>query len=124
MKVGFDYWNVISHYPEEMGQLLDSLWDGMIEVHVISAIGRGRIGTIVNDVHNHWDNFPERFVHEVVFEKSYQSPELKLAKCKELGITHFFDDRKDVCELLIKNGIMAFQVPRKDSLTDVAAERK
>lgn len=123
MKIGFDYWNVISHYPDELWALAEALKEQTHEVHVISAIGKTRIGTIVGDVLNKWPNFAPEFVHEVVFEKSKESPELKLARCKELGIEIFFDDRQDVCDLLNANGILAFKVPRANK-SDIEAEIK
>lgn len=124
MKIGFDYWQVISHYPDKIEFLMNAVkWHGA-EVHVISAIGKGRIGTIVGDVQGHYPYFPAENVHEVVFNKAKESPELKLAKCKELGLDIFFDDRDDVCALLNANGILAMRVTRKDgSKYDLRSER-
>jgi hypothetical protein len=34
---------------------------------------------------------------------------MKLEACLKLGIFMYVDDRKDVCELLSKNGILALQ---------------
>lgn len=134
MKIGFDYWNVLSHYPYLLSKMItriDSMPD--TEIHVISAIGKSRVGTIRGDVfktlaESGYSN-PHKIVsvnniHEVVFEGSKQSPALKLAKCKELGIEIFFDDRQDVCDLLNANGILAFLVPRKEKKTDLGAERR
>jgi len=125
MTVGFDYWQVISHYPTQLAELADALYEAGWTIHVISAIGKGRIGTIATDVHKHWPTFPDDLIHEVIFDNPKQSPELKLAKCKELGIQMFFDDRDDVCRLLNANGIVAMRVTRKDNSTyDLGAERK
>jgi hypothetical protein len=125
MIVGFDYWQVISHYPEQLGLIKDALQGMGQSVHVISAIGKTRVGTIADDVHQHWPDFPSKNIHEVVFDRPYQSPELKLAKCKGLGITMFFDDREDVCSLLNTNGILAFKVMRQDGRnSDIKAEQK
>lgn len=125
MIVGFDYWQVLSHYPEHISELIYALNEHGAEVHIISAIGKQRIGTIAADVHKHMYDFPDSAIHEVVFDKPAQSPELKLAKCKELGITMFFDDRDDVCALLNANGIVAMRVTRKDgSKYDLRSERK
>jgi hypothetical protein len=64
-------------------------------------------------------------VHEVVFGHPRESPVLKLAKCQELGIELFYDDREDVCALLNRHHILAVRVPRRDSSADdVAAERR
>jgi hypothetical protein len=122
--VGFDYWQVISHYPLEMSELCEALAARGNEMHVISAIGSGRVGTIADEVHQHWPDFPESCIHEVLFEDPKQAPELKLAKCQELGIGMFFDDRDDVCRLLNQRGILALRVIRKDgSVHDLTAER-
>lgn len=135
MIIGFDYWQVLSHYPELLTKLIlriDSMPD--TEIHVISAIGKSRIGTIKADVFKTISNAgylnPHRIIkpeniHEVIFDSPKESPELKLAKCKELGIEMFFDDRDDVCALLNANGIMAMRVTRKDGSTyDLRSERK
>jgi hypothetical protein len=135
MIVGFDYWQVISHYPDKIGHLMFILKEAMPddEVHVISAIGKTRVGTIKGEVYKSlndvgwgvpkWCVKPEN-IHEVVFDNPSQSPELKLAKCQELGIEMFFDDRDDVCRLLNQHGIVAMRVTRKDnSKYDLEAER-
>jgi hypothetical protein len=132
MIVGFDYWNVISHNPEKIDFLMRAIelmmmssYDTVYHVHVVSTIGKTRIGTVearVNEVlapYLHEDYYQ---VHEVVFKHAKESPELKLAKCKELGIEMFFDDRKDVVDLLNDNGILAFLVPRSTNLNDLGAE--
>ena len=124
MIIGFDYWQVISHYPDEIGQICDAMHAAGHEVRVISAIGKKRIGTIADEVRKVWPTFPVEWVHEVVFDNPRQSPELKLAMCQELGVTMFFDDRDDVCRLLNANGIVAMRVTRKDSSADdLGAER-
>jgi len=130
MKIGFDYWQVISHFPNEVAEMLLCLKQQDNEIHIISAIGKNRIGTIEADVEksfassNYLVDDTDYTVHEVVFDRPHQSPELKLAKCKELGLQVFFDDRDDVCRLLNKNGIMACRVTRKDNSTyDLQAER-
>ena len=109
MIVGFDYWHVLSHYPEQIGHLIALHAAAGDEVHVVSAIGHGRIGTVEAEVRAVTD-VPT--VHEVVFDHTSESPELKLAKCRELGIEVFYDDREDVCRLLAANGVLAFRVPR------------
>lgn len=138
MIVGFDYWQCISHYPKQIGELAMALkhaprlpGEADHELHVISAIGKTRIGTIEQEVFDKMlkagFESDELFdgVHEVVFDSPKDSPERKLEKCKELGIEMFFDDRDDVCALLNANGILAMRVTRKDgSKYDLRAERK
>lgn len=127
MNVGIDYWQVISHYPDYFTELIMLHANNGNEVHVISAIGKNRIGTIMDEVKKAVGLaafYDITGVHEVVFDTPAQSPELKLAKCQELGITAFYDDRDDVCRLLNKNGILAMRVTRKDNSTyDLGAER-
>ena len=118
--VGFDYWHVLSHYPAQIGHLIAVHAAAGDEVHVISAIGRGRMGTVEGEVRAVTD-VPA--VHEVVFAHPRESPELKLAKCVELGIEVFYDDREDVCRLLAANGILALRVPRGAGGGDEEAER-
>jgi acid phosphatase class B len=115
MIIGFDYWQVLSHYPDEIAHLMqvhDAIGD---RVHVVSAVGRNRAGTVEAEVRAITE-VPE--VHEVVFSHPSQSPQLKLAKCRELGIEVFYDDRDDVCRLLSLNGILAMRVPRRDAAQD------
>lgn len=120
MIVGFDYWNVLSHYPRQIVHLMAIHQAAGDEVHVISAIGHGRIGTVEAEVREVTD---VPVVHEVVFDHTRESPELKLAKCVELGIEIFYDDREDVCRLLAENGILALRVPRGGDRGDESAER-
>ena len=111
MKVGFDYWQVLSHYPEQFKVLVNSLlWAGH-QVYVLSAVGKNRAGTVEDEVTKLGFDIP---VYEVVFDDARQSPDLKLEKCQELGIEMFFDDREDVCRLLAQHGILAVRVMRKD----------
>lgn len=129
MKVGIDYWQVLSHYPEYFCMLIkQTMSSGSNEVHIISAIGKNRVGTIQSDVDKVLlDNGLSAFkpyVHEVVFDRSYKSPEKKLEKCLELGIDVFYDDRGDVCRLLHEHGILTMRVTRIDGRNnDIQAER-
>jgi len=121
MIVGFDYWQVLSHYPEQVNHMMEMHSIIGDTIHIVSAVGHDREGTVNQAVREitKWGT-----VHEVVFDHPRQSPELKLAKCIELGITVFYDDRDDVCRLLNKNGIMALRVTRKDNSTyDLGAEQ-
>ena len=121
MIVGFDYWQVLSHYPEQIRHLMELHAAAGDTVHVVSAIGSGRIGTVEAEVRA-VTAVPT--VHELVFRHPRESPVLKLAKCQELGIEVFYDDRDDVCRLLTGNGILALRVTRHDGSTyDLGAER-
>ena len=121
--VGLDYWQVCSHYPEYFIQLVEMHRRLGIGVCIISAVGKDRAGTVAAAVAKL--GFTNIDVHEVVFEHPRQSPELKLAKCLELGIGAFYDDRDDVCRLLNQHGIIAMRVTRRDNSTyDLGAEQK
>lgn len=120
MIVGFDYWHVLSDYPRQMSHLIDLHAMAGDDVHVISAIGVGRIGTVEGDVRR-ITSIPR--VHEVVFDHVSESPALKLAKCLELRIELFYDDREDVCALLAANGVLALRVPRPGGRSDAEEER-
>ena len=121
MIVGFDYWQVLSHWPEQMRHLIEVHERAGDEVHVVSALGRRRYGTVEREVRR---ISPVPAVHEVVFEHSREAPELKLAKCQELGIELFYDDRDDVCRMLTTHGILGLRVPRRGGeRDDLAAER-
>lgn len=132
MIIGIDYWNTISAFPYQMGHLAARLvagyaddsgnnddWAGVV---VISAVGGKSAGKVADDVISHIPWFPRKNVYEVRFNHPRESPALKLAKCQELGVGMFFDDRQDVVDLLNENGILAFKVPRQTA-SDQGSER-
>lgn len=130
MKIGIDFWGTISHNPDYFRRLAwfymhdktgSSGKEHRNEVHVISSIGPRRAGTVEQEVIAL--NVPFTAVHELVFRHPSQSPVLKVAKCLELGIEYFYDDRQDVTDALNKAGIVCFKVPRLDNKTDIQAER-
>ena len=122
MKIGLDYWNVISHHPAYFAELASAALAAGHEVHVISAIGRRRAGTIASDVAV--CGVPFTAVHECVFRHPRESPALKTAKALELGVTVFYDDRDDVCQAMTETGkILAMRVTRPGRGTDTARER-
>jgi len=125
MKVGFDYWQVVSHYPQYFSQLAMAHRENGSEIVIISAVGKDRVGTVQAEIDKIGTFSNAVKVYEVVFDNPAESPELKLAKCLELGVTVFYDDRDDVCRLLNKHGILAMRVTRKDNSTyDIKAERR
>jgi hypothetical protein len=128
MRIGLDYWNVLSHHPAVFRELAAALLAAGNEVHVISAIGKGRSGTIAAEVRRL--RIPVTAVHEVVFDHPRESPELKTARCLALGISVFFDDRDDVCRVMTATGkITAMRVTRPEPgvrtrKPDITAERR
>jgi hypothetical protein len=128
MRTGLDYWNVISHHPDVFRELAAALLAAGHEVHVISAIGKSRAGTVAGDIRRL--RIPVTAVHEVVFDHPRESPALKTAKCLELGIGTHYDDRDDVCRAMTATGkILALRVTRPEPHAgrtrkrDIAAER-
>jgi hypothetical protein len=77
VKIGLDYWQVCSHYPDYFRELARTHLAMNGEVHIISAIGKGRSGTIAAEVAEL--GIPNSGVHEVIFRHPRESPELKLA---------------------------------------------
>ncbi len=129
MKVGFDYWNVCSAHPGVFRELAAALLAADSEVHVISAIGKGRSGTIASEIGEL--GITVTAVHEVIFRHPRESPALKTAKCLELDIGVFYDDRDDVCRAMTATGkILALRVTRPEPHAgrtrkpDLAAELK
>lgn len=112
MKIGLDYWNVISAHPDYFRQLAQFHLGAGDEVHIISAIGRSRACTVQRDVDAL--GIPYTAVHEVVFGHPRESPLRKTVRAQALGITVFYDDRDDVCEAMTKAGILAMRVTRPD----------
>lgn len=121
--IGLDYWQVISHYGEYFKEFAQQMLKAGHEIHILTAVGHTRKATVMKEIDA--SGVPFTAKHMVIFDDPKQSPELKLEKCQELGITVFYDDRDDVCRLLNKNGIVAMRVTRKDNSTyDLEAERK
>ena len=120
--VGFDFHNVLDLHP----QMIDLLWVFVrdeYEVHIISAVGPKRAGTIAGEVDKILGPHAQDIqVHEVVFRHPRESPILKAELARLLGIEIFFDDRADVCEAMNHEGILCLQVPRKSVLSDIEAD--
>jgi hypothetical protein len=121
LTIGIDWWNVASHHAYFLRLARAHLICGD-KVLIISAIGPRRRGTIEAEARS--AGFSRLVpVHEVIFTASFQAPELKLNACRALGVSVFYDDRQDVCDLLAEAGILAMRVPRKSRQPDLAAER-
>ena len=92
MKIGFDYWQVISHYPKHIKELIGSLENNANDTYIISAVGKNRIGTVAAEIKKipEFSRFSDRYikdrVHEVIFDHPRESPELKVALALELGL--------------------------------------
>lgn len=122
VKIGLDYWNVCSSHPDYFRWLAEAGQFAGHEVHVISAIGSNRIGTVAGEITRL--GIPVTAVHEVVFRHPRESPELKVAKALELGLDVFYDDRDDVCQAMTAAGILANRVTRAGKRSDTEAEQR
>lgn len=117
-----DYWQVISHFTDYFKDFATEMLSAGHEVHIVTAVGKERAKNVFAEIDK--TGVPYTQKHKVIFNDPIESPELKLAKCKELKATVIYDDRDDVCRLLNKNGIVAMRVTRKDNSTyDLGAER-
>ena len=123
MKIGFDFHNVLDGYPNQIGNLIMHLARHN-EIHIISAIGPRRVGTIEPMVQAFIGKQPNVTVHEVIFRHPRQSPYLKTAKAQELKLQMFFDDRADVCDAMNEAGILCFRVPRPVDITDEESDKE
>jgi acid phosphatase class B len=122
VKIGLDYWNVCSHHEDYFRRLASLHLVAGDEIHVVSAVGRNRAGSVAPAVTDL--GIPVTAVHEVLFRRPVESPALKVAKAAELGLTVFYDDRDDVCRAMTEAGVLALRVTRADRRGDVEAERR
>lgn len=108
MVVGFDYWNTISQNVNLFSSLASSIISEGGKVYIISAVGSVRIQTTQAAIEQL--GIPNDGIILCEFKHPSEAPQLKLAVCQSYGIQMFFDDRRDICELLNKNGILACNV--------------
>jgi hypothetical protein len=120
MNIGIDFHNVIDAYPIDFRFLAHLFFDTGHEVHVVSAIGPKRVGTIENAVKELY--IPYTAVHEVVFQHPKEAPVLKADKGQQLWLSMHFDDRQDVCDEMNRRGILCFKVPRIGDKNDIDAD--
>lgn len=125
-RIGFDYWQVLSHFQDNCNYMISAFISEGAELHVISAVGgKHTPGSVIEAIDRLGYPFKRENIHTVVFEHPKESPALKVAKAKELALDMFFDDRDDVCRAMNSEGIMAMRVTRKDNSTyDLGAEQK
>lgn len=122
IRIGLDYWNTCSHHPGYFRRLAAQALAAGDEVHVISAIGASRSGTIAGEVRAL--GIPVTAVHELVFSHPRESPALKTSACLRLGISVYYDDRDDVCREMTATGrILALRVTRPGRGSDTVRER-
>lgn len=120
MRVGFDFHNVLDAWPNHITNLMLRHINYGDYVCVISAVGRGRKGTVADQVHSYTPYVDAIF--EVAFQYPGQSPQLKVAQAKALNLHIFYDDRQDVCDAMTEAGILCFKVPRLIKMSDVESD--
>ena len=105
MIIGLDFYDTITRKPEIFRQLSDALCRQGNKVHIISAVRSENITRLLNNLKKSGVEYTS--VNPVVYKEHSEIPQLKLEKALELGIDIFFDDMKDVCDLLNQNGIIS-----------------
>jgi hypothetical protein len=121
MKIGFDFWNVITQSPEYIREMANCFINRGHEVFIVSAVGDRSLKKYNCSIEGYKDvisafDIPNSGIHIVYFEKDEDIPLLKLNKCKELGIQMFFDDRASTVKILHENGIISFLVQKPNKL--------
>lgn len=118
MILGLDYWQTLSANKEKLLELADCVIKAGGEVHVITAVGKQRGDKVRDDINELLGDYRIPIdVHVVIFDHPREAPELKLAKCLELGVDIMIDDRRDITTLLKKNDIVGLNIMRKDNRT-------
>jgi hypothetical protein len=106
MNIGFDYSGTMDTYPEKFTAIGKAIQAQGGKVYIISAVGFGDLefSEVIRS------EFP--WVDEVITFEAVNTPQQKLDLCNSRGITMFWDDRKDICDHLNLNGVVAFRVWR------------
>lgn len=116
MKIGLDYFNVISQFPEVLQHLAEDWMASGHEVYIVSAVGHRRLeksGGLENYKQEIRDyNIPNVETVIVVFDNEEEIPQRKLDVCKKHDINIFIDDRPETVKLLHENGIVALLMPK------------
>lgn len=118
MRVGIDFWNVISQHPAYFKELSKSLMWNENDVYIISAVGNRQLKKYANTHEGYIETIKGFKVPctEIILcdfgDDDSLIPEMKLAECKRLMIDMFYDDRPSTIELLHQNSIAAFLVPK------------
>lgn len=118
MVLGLDYYNTITEQPDLFRGLTELMHDLGVKVYIVSAVGRktdpANLSRYIESMHEFitTHNIVVDGVHALEFDEPREIPEIKRSKCAELGITHYFDDRNDVCTWLTENGIKGYRVKK------------
>jgi len=116
MKIGIDFYNVITQYPKQMRELARSFLVAGNEVYIISAYGDRQL--------KKYDSSPKKYKEfiesynvpcsgiKLVYFKDDDSliPKMKYDVIKRLGIELMIDDRPETIKYLHERGICALQM--------------
>lgn len=110
MKIGFDWGGVLDEHADLLVQLARSLKKDGHEIYIVSAINENEHEIRKQQVE---ELMPGVCIETITLVSVHpDQPEDKLKIIQDKGIQIFFDDRVDTSELLQRNGVLAFQVPR------------
>jgi hypothetical protein len=106
MNYGLDFNGTITAKPYHFYELALILKQHG-ELHIISAVFKKNIVKTRDKIMTL--GVPYTSITMIEYSDYLEVPKMKLEACLKLGIFMYVDDRKDVCELLSKNGILALQ---------------
>ena len=116
MKIGIDYYNCITQYPDRFRELARALMIGGMEVIILSAVGErqlkkhGDLEAYENEILSY--EIPHTKLIIVHFDDDKAIPQLKHKAIIENGIEVMIDDRPETIAVLHAAGITALQVPK------------
>ena len=116
MKVGIDFWNCITQFPDEYREFARSLMYGGAEVYIISAYGNRQLAKYDSDPEKYKASIesyaiPHSGIELVYFgDDDKKIPEMKYEVIMKLGISLMIDDRPSTIQYLHERGICALQM--------------
>jgi len=93
LKIAFDIGGVISRYPQEMLNLMQSLQKGGVDIHIITDMNQKDALSACRE--NNINFLPEENIHSA--DWSAHGDCCKTVVCDKLGIDILLDDRPDYC---------------------------
>lgn len=118
MKIGLDYYNTITQFPEIFYELSWRFYGAPMghDLYIVSAVGHKRLAKsgglekYREEIDAYKIGNTETII--VVFDDEKDIPQLKLDVCRKYKIDMFIDDRPETVKLLHENGIMALLMPK------------
>lgn len=111
-KLGLDFYNVITQFPNKFGSLADDILKAGGQVAIISAIGSKKLEEF-GGLEKYREmivryNIPNTGIFILTVEP-WIAPQAKLEECRRLNIDIMIDDRADIVDHLFTNGILALR---------------